>query len=184
MNFSPFTMTVWARVVAALETNDRIRMLAEDVNDLSFSLVAPLGADYYSTWHFFHLFKLSKNKQSRQNYMPSISFVNLFLAMSRYCRFCAGKAAFPALRINGTAAISKICTHRADHEARQALKAEQLRADQDGCEQRVARRAKYRSIAQRGSSSGRKAETGTKQRAQAPRRSKTAASLPRPESRR
>ena len=50
-----------ACVVAALETDDRIGVLAEDVDDLSFSLVTPLGADYYSTWHFFHLFKLSKN---------------------------------------------------------------------------------------------------------------------------
>ena len=40
-----------AGVVAALKTDDGIGLLSEKVGDLSFSFVAPLGADYDYSWH-------------------------------------------------------------------------------------------------------------------------------------
>ena len=48
-------------IVATLVADNNISLFGKKINDPSFSLVTPLGADYYSTWHFFHLFKLSKN---------------------------------------------------------------------------------------------------------------------------
>src|SRR3546814_1978658 len=42
-----------ARVVASLEPHDALRRLGQPVDDLAFSLVAPLGADdYYVLAHF------------------------------------------------------------------------------------------------------------------------------------
>ncbi len=40
-----------AGVVAALEADDRVRVLGEQVDDLALALVAPLGADYDHAWH-------------------------------------------------------------------------------------------------------------------------------------
>ena len=40
-----------AGVVAALEPHDHLRPLGEQVGDLPLSFVAPLGADYYESWH-------------------------------------------------------------------------------------------------------------------------------------
>ena len=40
-----------ARVVAALEAHDRVGLLREQVGDLPFSFVAPLGADYHDSRH-------------------------------------------------------------------------------------------------------------------------------------
>ena len=39
-------------VMAALEADDHIRRDAEPVDDLAFSLVAPLGADHNDVRHF------------------------------------------------------------------------------------------------------------------------------------
>ncbi len=40
-----------AGVVAALETDDDVGLLGEHVDDLAFSFVAPLGADYNDVRH-------------------------------------------------------------------------------------------------------------------------------------
>jgi hypothetical protein len=40
-----------AGVVAALEANDEVGLLREQVGDLAFPLVAPLGADDDHSWH-------------------------------------------------------------------------------------------------------------------------------------
>ena len=40
-----------AGVVAALEADHGVGLLAEQVDDLPLALVAPLGADYHESWH-------------------------------------------------------------------------------------------------------------------------------------
>ena len=40
-----------AGVVAALEADDHLRPLREQVGDLALPLIAPLGADYDHAWH-------------------------------------------------------------------------------------------------------------------------------------
>ena len=40
-----------AGVVASLKTHDEVRLLGEQVGDLSLPFVTPLGADYDCGWH-------------------------------------------------------------------------------------------------------------------------------------
>jgi hypothetical protein len=42
-----------AGVVAALEADDRVCSFGEQIGDLAFAFVTPLGTDNHDSWHFF-----------------------------------------------------------------------------------------------------------------------------------
>ncbi len=51
-----------ASIGPALETDNDIRIQREKINDLGFSFIAPLGADYNTIWHRSFSKKNAKGK--------------------------------------------------------------------------------------------------------------------------
>ena len=55
-----------AGVVAALEADDHVGLLGEQVGDLALALIAPLGADYDHAWHDAGIVTGSASARDRQ----------------------------------------------------------------------------------------------------------------------